>query len=163
MVANWTFNDLSPAGKIAGAVSGNGLTIQRATGTGFVTDTPTLTLVADENSVNGTVVGSVIGTDADREARITALLAADSTLRYNAETGNSTSSFPQEQLGMSHYPMQLRRPCLASTVAWCESKARPRTPICLARSLLARNAVLDRSIGHAHRRTVAMVRRCFGR
>ncbi len=87
MVANWTFNDLSVAGKVAGAVSGNGLTIQRATGTGFVTDTPTLTLVADENSVNGTVVGSVIGTDADRDARITALLAADSTLRYNAETG----------------------------------------------------------------------------
>ncbi len=41
----------------------------------------------DENSVTGTRVGEVHGIDIDREARINALLAADSTLRYSAETG----------------------------------------------------------------------------
>ena len=41
----------------------------------------------NENSANGTLVGSVIGTDAEREAQISALLAADPDLVYNAETG----------------------------------------------------------------------------
>ncbi len=87
LVANWTFHDLSAAGKIMGTVSGNNLTAYHATGAGFVADDPTLTLSVEENATNGTVVGGIYGTDADREAKITALLAADSTLRYSHETG----------------------------------------------------------------------------
>ncbi len=87
LVANWTFHDLSNAGEIMDSVSGNNLTAYHASGVGFVADDPTLTLVVDENAISGTVVGSLYGTDADREARITALLTADSSLRYSAETG----------------------------------------------------------------------------
>ena len=87
LVANWTFNDQTPAGEITDTVSGNNLTALHATGVGFVADNPTLSLTIEENAANGTVVGNLYGTDADREARITALLAADSNLRYSAETG----------------------------------------------------------------------------
>ena len=41
----------------------------------------------DENSLAGTLVGSVYGTDAEREAQIASLLAADPSLTYSAETG----------------------------------------------------------------------------
>ncbi len=87
LVANWTFHDLSIAGEIMDTVSGNNLTALHASGVGFVADDPTLTLLVDESASNGTIVGGIFGTDADREARITSLLAADSTLRYSAETG----------------------------------------------------------------------------
>ncbi|MCC6510709.1 MAG: cadherin domain-containing protein, partial [Pirellulaceae bacterium] len=87
LVANWTFNDLTIAVEITDSVSGNNLTAMHATGVGFVADDPTLSLAVDENALTGTLVGSVYGTDADREARITALLAADPNLRYSGETG----------------------------------------------------------------------------
>ncbi|HMO93104.1 MAG TPA: DUF4347 domain-containing protein, partial [Pirellulaceae bacterium] len=87
MVANWTFNDLSSGGVVIDTVFGNNLTLQHATGAGFVADSPTLTLRIAENSANGTVVGTVLGIDLEREARITQLLAADPMLRYAAETG----------------------------------------------------------------------------
>ncbi|MDJ0784048.1 MAG: DUF2341 domain-containing protein, partial [Desulfosarcinaceae bacterium] len=87
MIANWTFNDLSTEGIITDTVSGNNLTVNHATDPGFTPSTATLTLSVDENAANGTVVGTVAGIDAEREARIDALLAADPDLIYSAETG----------------------------------------------------------------------------
>ncbi len=99
LIANWKFDDLSEAGVVTEAVSGNNLTVKNAGGTGFISSTPSLTMQLNENSVTGTRVGEVHGIDIEREARITALLAADSSLRYSAETGkfykliNSTSTW----------------------------------------------------------------------
>ncbi len=87
MVANWRMNDLSTSGVITGSVSGNDLTVRQMTTPSFTASTPTLSLAVNENSSAGTIVGSVYGTDLDREARIATLLAADSSLRYSAETG----------------------------------------------------------------------------
>ncbi len=99
LIANWRFNDLSTAGVTTDSVSGNNLTVREATLPGFTVDTPVLTFAVNEDTTTGTVIGNVDGTDIEREARITALLAADSTLRYSAETGkfykliNSTSTW----------------------------------------------------------------------
>ncbi len=87
LAANWTFNDLSTDGVITDTVSGNNLTVKHASGPGFIPSTPELTFSVDENAVDGTVIGSVVGTDADRNARIASLLAADPDLVYSAETG----------------------------------------------------------------------------
>ncbi len=87
LLANWKFNDLSPNGVVTDTVAGNNLTVQHATGAGFIASNPSLTLRITENASNGTTVGGVYGLDIDREARITQLLAADPTLRYSAETG----------------------------------------------------------------------------
>ncbi len=87
LVSNWRFDDLSAAGVTTGAVSGNNLTVGRVTGSGFTNSNPTLTLQLNENTTTGTTVGTVLGTDIEREARIAALLSADDTLRYSAETG----------------------------------------------------------------------------
>jgi hypothetical protein len=87
MVANWRMNDLSTAGVITDAVSGNNLTVRQMTSPSFTASTPILSLAVNENSPAGTVVGTVYGTDLNREARIAALLAADSSLLYSAETG----------------------------------------------------------------------------
>ena len=65
MLANWTFNDLSTSGVITDTVSGNNLTVSHASGAGFVTSTPVLTLEVGENVSNGTVVGTAMGTDSD--------------------------------------------------------------------------------------------------
>ena len=51
MVANWQFDNLSPDGTVTEVVSGNNLTLQHATGTGYTASTPTLTLAVDENAV----------------------------------------------------------------------------------------------------------------
>ncbi len=45
------------------------------------------TFTLDENSPDGTIVGTVPGTDPEREAAIASLLAADPDLVYSAETG----------------------------------------------------------------------------
>ena len=87
MVANWTFGEMSVDGVVTEKVSGNNLTLKHASGAGFIASNPELTLAVQENAVNGTVVGSVSGTDAERDAKIAALLAADPDLYYNAETG----------------------------------------------------------------------------
>ena len=87
LIANWKFDDLSEAGVVTGSISGNNLTVRNVIGSGFTTSTPTLTMQLNENSVTGTRVGEVHGIDVEREARITSLLAADSSLRYNVETG----------------------------------------------------------------------------
>ena len=87
LVANWRFDELTDDGRVLESVAGNHLTLGHATGTGFVSDSPALNLSVDENAVDGTIVGQLQGIDAEREARISQILAADSTLRYNAETG----------------------------------------------------------------------------
>ncbi len=86
LVAHWRLDDLSTQLRTTNNVSGNQLTLRTLTQTWTTTDSPSLELRLDENSVTGTVVGSIYGTDADREARITQLLAADTSLRYNAES-----------------------------------------------------------------------------
>lgn len=87
LVANWRFNDLSTAGVTTDSVVGLDLTVGHATGSGFTSSTPHLTLSTSETTANGTVIGRVEGTDIDREAAISAVLATDSRLRYSAETG----------------------------------------------------------------------------
>ena len=86
LVADWRFDDLSSAGVTTEAVAGNNLTVGHVTVSGFTTSTPTLSLQLNENSTTGTRVGSVDATDIERDARIAALLSADSSLRYSAET-----------------------------------------------------------------------------
>ncbi len=46
-----------------------------------------MTLSVDENAANGTVVGSVAGTDRERELAIANLLTADPDLIYSEVTG----------------------------------------------------------------------------
>ena len=87
LLANWSFNDLSVDGVVTDSVSGNNLTVKHASGAGFSTSTPVLTLAIDENSANGTVVGSITGVDVQRETLIASLLSADSDLSYSVETG----------------------------------------------------------------------------
>jgi len=87
MVAQWNFDHLSSDGVVTESVSGNDLTIERVMQSGFTTSKVALTLSLDENALNGTVMGTVIGHDAEREQQIAALLAADSDLRYSVETG----------------------------------------------------------------------------
>ncbi|ASJ70625.1 DUF4347 domain-containing protein [Granulosicoccus antarcticus] len=93
MIANWTFNTFSldsTTGNriVTDSVSGNNLTAMNVGAVGgYVTSTPELLLAVEENSADGTVVGAVSGTDTQRDTRIAALLAADSSLAYNAETG----------------------------------------------------------------------------
>ncbi|MFK7966563.1 MAG: LamG-like jellyroll fold domain-containing protein, partial [Burkholderiaceae bacterium] len=87
LLANWRFDDLSVDGVITDAVGGNNLNVNHATGGGFVASVAELTLSLDEIALDGTVVGQVAGTDAQREAQIASLLAADADLRYSAETG----------------------------------------------------------------------------
>ena len=87
LVANWQFNSLSTDGVITDTVSGNNLTVDHVAGGGFSASTPELTFSLDENTVDGTIVGSVSGVDAEREAQIASLLAADPDLRYSPETG----------------------------------------------------------------------------
>jgi len=86
MLAQWTFDELSVDGVITDTVSGNNLTIRHTSDVGFTPSEASLTFVVDENAVDGTVVGSVSGVDPQREARISALLTADTDLRYSAET-----------------------------------------------------------------------------
>ncbi|MEZ6122856.1 MAG: LamG-like jellyroll fold domain-containing protein [Planctomycetaceae bacterium] len=88
MIANWRFDQLSTDGVVIDAVSGNNLTVKHVNGAGFTASEPSLTFTLNENALAGTVVGQVSGVDAEREARIAQVLAADPDLRYNAETGS---------------------------------------------------------------------------
>ena len=86
-IANWTFNDLSSDGVVIDTVTGNNLTVQHVSDPAFTASTPELTLAVDENATTGTVVGIISGSDADREALIASLMAADPDLVYSATTG----------------------------------------------------------------------------
>ncbi|MEM1107089.1 MAG: LamG-like jellyroll fold domain-containing protein [Planctomycetota bacterium] len=87
LVANWKFDQLSTDGLVVDTVTGNNLTLKSTSEAGFTAGNPELTFAVDENAADGTVVGAFSGIDAEREAQIAALLAADANLRYNAETG----------------------------------------------------------------------------
>lgn len=87
MVANWRFDQLSADGVVTESVAGNNLTIKHTAESGFSTSVSQLTLSVDEDVANGTVVGVVEGTDAERDALIGSLLAGDSDLFYSAESG----------------------------------------------------------------------------
>ncbi|MFK7885229.1 MAG: LamG-like jellyroll fold domain-containing protein, partial [Gammaproteobacteria bacterium] len=86
MLAQWQFDRLSTDGVVIEDVSGNNLTVQSVSDPGFISSTPVLPLSVDENANRGTIVGTVSASDVDRQARIDALLAADSSLVYSAET-----------------------------------------------------------------------------
>ncbi len=84
MIANWTFDKLSTDGVVTDEVSGNNLTVQRVSvGGGFTESDPSLVLQVTENAVNGTVVGTVAGIDAERQAAIATIVGADPNLRYD--------------------------------------------------------------------------------
>jgi len=83
MLAQWEFDNLSSEGGITESVSGNDLTVNYVTEAGFTASNPSLTLGLDENSVNGSVVGTVTGFDIERQTRIQTLLDD-----YSAETGS---------------------------------------------------------------------------
>ncbi|MEM8913111.1 MAG: LamG-like jellyroll fold domain-containing protein, partial [Planctomycetota bacterium] len=93
LLANWKFDQLSSGGVLLDQVSGNNLTANHATGTGFTNSDPSLTYSIDENAIDGTVVGQVNAIDAARDAQIAALLAADSDLVYSAESGKFFKSY----------------------------------------------------------------------
>lgn len=87
LIANWQFDSISTEGVVADVVGGANITLKHIEEPGFVDSEPTLTLSVNENAANGTVVAQVAGSDAEREALIASLLAADSDLMYSAETG----------------------------------------------------------------------------
>ena len=87
MIANWRFDQLSSDGIVTDAVSGNNLTVKHVIQSGFTASEAALTFGVDENAIDGTIVGSVSGVDAEREALIATLLAGNPDLYYNAETG----------------------------------------------------------------------------
>ncbi|MBB3207905.1 CSLREA domain-containing protein, partial [Rhodopirellula rubra] len=87
LIANWRFDDLSSNGIATESVSGNNLTVKHVAGGGFTNSNPTLTLSVNENAAQGTVIGFIDGSDLERTAKISSLLAADADLRYSAETG----------------------------------------------------------------------------
>ncbi len=90
LVANWRFEDLSTEGRTSNTVSNNALNIRSITNSWSNPDAYSLSLRVDENSVAGSVVGQVIATDVEREQRISALLAADSTCDTTRRPANST-------------------------------------------------------------------------
>ena len=87
LVAQWNFGDLSTNGVVTESVSGNNLTLRNASGIGFQSGDSSLTFTIDEHVAQGTVVGTVTGIDADRDALIQALLDGNSNLHHSAETG----------------------------------------------------------------------------
>ena len=86
LLANWIFDDVSSNGIILETVAGNNLTVMHTSEAGFVDSVPETSISVDENSATGTPVATVNGVDAEREALIQSLLAADPNLAYSAET-----------------------------------------------------------------------------
>ncbi|MEM7260094.1 MAG: LamG-like jellyroll fold domain-containing protein, partial [Pseudomonadota bacterium] len=87
LLANWQFGDYSTDGIVTESVAGNNLSVRHAVGSGgFTHSEPALTLLVSENASDGSVVGHVSAIDIERQARISALLAADPNLYYSAET-----------------------------------------------------------------------------
>ena len=56
LVANWQFDGFGSNNEIVELVSGNDLSVQHATGAGFIGSTPVVDLQVDENSVTGTSI-----------------------------------------------------------------------------------------------------------
>ena len=84
--ASWLFDSLSSNEILLEAVDGNNLTVMHATGAGFTSSDAELTYAIDEDAPTGTVIGSVMGVDPERDALIASLLAANPELHYSAET-----------------------------------------------------------------------------
>jgi hypothetical protein len=91
LIANWTLNDVSTTGAAPDAVGTNDLTIAHVSQGGFTASNPALTLSVVEAASNGTVVGSVTGTDADGSA-LSYSLTDDAGGRFaiNSTTGQIT-------------------------------------------------------------------------
>jgi len=87
LLAQWTFDNLSVDGVVTDSVSGNNLTIKHTDELGFTRSEASLTFAADENALNGSIVGRLYGLDPQREAEISALLTANPNLHFSAETG----------------------------------------------------------------------------
>ena len=87
LLAQWEFNQLSTNGIVTESVSGNNLTIQHVSEAGFTDSTPDLVLTIGEHADNGTIVGTLEGTDSERDQLIADLLIANPNLYYSAETG----------------------------------------------------------------------------
>ncbi len=64
LVADWTMNNLS-GGSTSDVIAGCNLTVGSVSGSGWVASTPSLTWKVAENVSNGTVVGTVTGTDSE--------------------------------------------------------------------------------------------------
>ena len=86
MLANWKFDTLSIHGVVTDSVASNNLTLLHVAEPGFSASSAALVLNVNENALDGTFVGSVSGSDPEREALIATLLANTPDLYYNAET-----------------------------------------------------------------------------
>ena len=86
LIANWRFDQQTSDGTILDAVGDMHLT-RLDTSPPLYLDQSDLSLSVQSLSDDGTVVGQVTASDADREAQISALLAADPDLHYSEETG----------------------------------------------------------------------------
>ena len=64
LVADWRMSGFNGSSQVVDSIGGVNLSIGNATGAGFATSTPTATLAVAENATVGTVVGSVMTTDA---------------------------------------------------------------------------------------------------
>ena len=103
LIANWQFDNLSTGGVITDTVAGNNLSVRHVSaGGGFIASEPSLTFAIDENAVIGTVVGSVAGIDAQREAQVAALLATDPDLSYDAATNKFYKTVSTNQSAVAH-------------------------------------------------------------
>jgi len=87
MIAQWNFDNLSKHDVITETVDSNNLTVMHTSQSGFIVSEASLTFQVRENAVNGTVVGTVSGIDPERELAVNAILAANPTMVYSAETG----------------------------------------------------------------------------
>ena len=85
---------VNDSGEIVDVVSGNNLSVQSATGAGFIASTPIVDLNIDEHTTNGTQVGYVIPTDSGSDAAesFTFALLDDASGRFaiDANTGEIT-------------------------------------------------------------------------
>lgn len=88
MLANWIFDNLSSSGRIVESVSGNNLTVQHASGTGFSPSYPELVLSVSETTANGTVVGTLSTIDPDSGDSFTYTLLDSAGGRFDIDSVN---------------------------------------------------------------------------
>lgn len=86
LIANWRFDQQTTDGVILDALGDMHLS-RLDTSPPLYLDQSELTLSVESLSADGTLVGQVTASDADRDAQISSLLAADPDLHYSQETG----------------------------------------------------------------------------
>jgi hypothetical protein len=91
--ANWQFDRFDGMGDVVEIVNGNNLSVEHATGNGFLPSTPVDDLNVDENSANGTSVGFVIANGNQALRSVDDILASDPALVYDATTGKFYKAF----------------------------------------------------------------------